>query len=212
MVFMVHKHLGADDDRWLYLPALDVVKRIAASDERTSFVGSHFFYEDVSGRGLDEDTHELVETTDNFYVLKNTPKDPSKAEFDSFKMYVHKATFIPVKVEFEKGGTVYRTAEALEVQDVQGHKTVTKSPHDRHQHGWQHRHGIRQGAIRHGPPRQYFHGARSSQSAAGISTLVSCHWDRAGKSSFRRVSRLMVSPARSPRAWRGQGNRILKRL
>ncbi|MCI5191170.1 MAG: outer membrane lipoprotein-sorting protein [Candidatus Electrothrix sp. AS4_5] len=32
MVFMVHKHVDKDDDRWMYLPALDLVKRIAASD------------------------------------------------------------------------------------------------------------------------------------------------------------------------------------
>ncbi len=126
-VFMVWKHVGADDDRWLYLPALDVVKRIAASDERTSFVGSHFFYEDVSGRGPDEDHHELVETTDTYYVLKNTPKDPSAVEFDSYTMWIHKGTFIPVKVEFEQGGEVYRIAEALGVEDIDGYKTVTKS-------------------------------------------------------------------------------------
>lgn len=127
MVFMVWKHIGADDDRWLYLPALDVIKRIAATDERTSFVGSNFFYEDVSGRGTDEDTHELVETTDVYYVLKNVPKDPSVVEFDSYTMWIHKDTFIPVKVEYEKGGEVYRVAEALKVEDIQGYKTVTKS-------------------------------------------------------------------------------------
>ncbi len=126
-VFMVHKHVGRDDDRWLYLPNLDVIKRIAAADERTSFVGSHFFYEDVSGRGLDEDVHELVETTDTYYVVKNTPKNPGAVEFDSFTMWIHKGTFIPVKVEFEKGGKVYRTVEAQEVKDVQGHMTVIKS-------------------------------------------------------------------------------------
>ncbi|MBV1886620.1 MAG: outer membrane lipoprotein-sorting protein, partial [Parvibaculaceae bacterium] len=53
--FLVWKQAGQADDRWLYLPALDLVKRIAASDERTSFVGSHFFYEDVSGRTPTED-------------------------------------------------------------------------------------------------------------------------------------------------------------
>jgi outer membrane lipoprotein-sorting protein len=127
VVFMVWKHVGKDDDRWLYLPALDVTKRIAASDKRTSFVGSHFFYEDVSGRPIDADTHELVETTDTYYVLKNTPKDPSSVEFDSFTMWIHKGTFIPVKVSYEKGGEVYREVTALKVEDVQGFKTVTKS-------------------------------------------------------------------------------------
>ena len=127
MVFMVWKHVGTDDDRWLYLPALDVIKRIAASDERTSFVGSNFFYEDVSGRGIDEDHHELVETTDVYFVLKNTPIDTSAVEFDSYTMWIHKDTYIPVKIEYEKGGEVYRVAEALNVENVQGYKTVTKS-------------------------------------------------------------------------------------
>jgi outer membrane lipoprotein-sorting protein len=126
MVFMVWKHVGGDDDRWLYLPALDVTKRIAASDERTSFVGSDYYYEEVSGRGLDEDAHELVEVTDNYYVLKNTPKDAASAEFDSYTMHIHKTTFIPVKIEYEKGGVVYRVAEPLLVEDIQGFKTVTK--------------------------------------------------------------------------------------
>jgi hypothetical protein len=104
-----------------------VVKRIAASDERTSFVGSHFFYEDVSGRGVDEDDHELVKTTDTYYILKNTPKKPESVEFDSFTMYVHKTTFLPVQIQFEKGGVVYREATTLAVDpDVQGYTTVTK--------------------------------------------------------------------------------------
>ncbi|KCZ98437.1 MAG: outer membrane lipoprotein-sorting protein [Hyphomonas sp.] len=61
-VFMVWKHPVRDDDRWLYLPALDLVRRIAAGDERSSFVGSDFFYEDVSGRTAEEDTHILQDT------------------------------------------------------------------------------------------------------------------------------------------------------
>lgn len=127
MVFMVWKFVGKDDNRWLYLPALDLVRQIAASDERTSFVGSSFFYEDVSGRGIEEDNHELVEVTNDYYVLRNTPKDPSGVEFDSYKMYIHKSTFIPVRVEFEKSGNVYRVGEALKVEDIQGYKTVTRS-------------------------------------------------------------------------------------
>ncbi|MDH5242225.1 MAG: outer membrane lipoprotein-sorting protein, partial [Gammaproteobacteria bacterium] len=57
-VFLVDKHVTRDDDRWLYLPGLDLVKRISAGDKRTSFVGAHYFYEDVSGRRPSEDSHE----------------------------------------------------------------------------------------------------------------------------------------------------------
>ena len=126
--FMVWKHVGADDDRWLYLPALDLVKRIAASDERTSFVGSNFFYEDVSGRNPEEDTHELVEETDNFYVIKSTPKKPDLVEFFYYKTWIHKASFIPVKAAFyDKSGKEYREALAEKVEDIQGFPTVVSS-------------------------------------------------------------------------------------
>jgi len=127
-VFMVWKHVGADDDRWLYLPALDLVKRIAASDERTSFVGSHFFYEDVSGRGTQEDTHELVETTENYYVLKNTPKKPDLVEFAHYKMWIHKDSFIPTKTEYyDSNGEMYREYKVLKVETIGGFQTVTEA-------------------------------------------------------------------------------------
>jgi outer membrane lipoprotein-sorting protein len=114
MVFMVHKKLSGDDDRWLYLPALDLVKRIAASDKRTSFVGSDYFYEDVSGRSIDADTHQLLKTTDNYYVVRNTPKDAGSVEFAHYDMYIHKQTFLPVQIEFFDGaGQKYRIARAL---------------------------------------------------------------------------------------------------
>jgi outer membrane lipoprotein-sorting protein len=128
MVFMVHKHMGKDDDRWLYLPALDLVKRIAGSDKRTSFVGSHFLYEDVSGRSVNEDVHELVETTADHYVLKNTPKNPAGVEFSSYTVWVDKKHFMLVKAEYlDKDHRKYREVESLEIKNIQGFPTVVKA-------------------------------------------------------------------------------------
>ncbi|MBC8209182.1 MAG: outer membrane lipoprotein-sorting protein [Desulfobulbaceae bacterium] len=128
MTFLVHKKTSGDDDRWLYLPALDLVKRIASSDKRTSFVGSHFFYEDVSGRAIHEDEHQLIETTDQYYVINNTPKDPGSVEFTSYTVWIDKTNSMPMKAEYRNtAGNVYREVEVLEVQDIQGYPTVTKS-------------------------------------------------------------------------------------
>ncbi len=121
MVFMVHKHaaLDQDDDRWLYMPSLDLVKRIAASDKRTSFVGSDFLYEDISGRSPADDKHELIKTTDKFYVLKNIPKQPGSVEFDYYLAYIDKNNFIPYKMEFfKKGDRLYRLIEVKKVANV----------------------------------------------------------------------------------------------
>jgi len=128
MVYLVKKHVGADDDRWLYLPALSLVKRIAAGDKRTSFVGSDFVYEDVSGRSLDLDTHELINTTDESFVVRNTPKDAGQVEFSYYDVSIDRKTYMPMKMEYyDKEGTLYRTIESTEVKDIEGFPTVTKS-------------------------------------------------------------------------------------
>ncbi|WP_319524334.1 outer membrane lipoprotein-sorting protein [uncultured Desulfosarcina sp.] len=122
MTFMVHKHadLEKDDDRWLYMPSLDLVKRISASDKRTSFVGSDFLYEDISGRSPEDDFHEMVEMTEDYYVIKNTPKNPDSVEFAHYTARIDKKTFLPMKIEFfKKDGRAYRVIESLQVDAIQ---------------------------------------------------------------------------------------------
>jgi len=130
MVYMVHKHteLQKDDDRWLYLPALDLVKRIAAGDKRTSFVGSDFLYEDVSGRSLAEDTHELIETTDKLFVIKNVPKNTDTVEFSYYNVSIDRKTYVPMKMDyFDKEGKLYRIIESKKIEVIQGFPTVVIS-------------------------------------------------------------------------------------
>ncbi len=130
MVYMVHKHaqLQKDDDRWLYLPALDLVKRIAAGDKRTSFVGSDFLYEDVSGRSLEEDTHELVDVNDFLFVVKNVPKNPDTVEFGYYNVAIDRTNFVPMKMKFfDKQGKLHRVIESRKVEVIQDFPTVVKS-------------------------------------------------------------------------------------
>ncbi len=127
-VFLVHKKMDAEDDRWLYLPALDLEKRISSSDNRTSFVGTDFFYEDVSGRNPNLDTHELIKEDSEFYYLKSLPRKANDVEFTSYTMQINKQTYLPMLIEYQDdAGDVYRRVEVIEVQDVQGHPTVMKS-------------------------------------------------------------------------------------
>jgi len=128
MAYLVWKNAGKDDDRWLWLPALNLVKRIAPGDKRTSFVGSDFLYEDVSGRGIHEDDHELVEGTDAQYVIKSVPKDNDSVEFSYYNIWIDKATFLPLKAEYyDKTGKLYRRVEATKVQTIQGYPTVIEA-------------------------------------------------------------------------------------
>jgi hypothetical protein len=129
-VFLVWKETteGKDDSRWMWLPALNLKREIAPGDKRTSFVGSDFVYEDVSGRNLNEDTHELMETTDTQYVIKNTPKKPDDVEFSHYTVRIDKDTFLPRMGEYyDKNGKLYRTVEATRIETIQGFPTVIES-------------------------------------------------------------------------------------
>ncbi len=128
MMYLVLKHVDKDDDRWLYLPDLGYEKRIAASDKRTSFAGSDFLYEDVSGRGLAEDEHSLLKTTDPNYIIKNVPKDPGSVEFSYYTVAIDRKTFVPMKMEYyDQDNKLYRTIVSEKVEVIDGFPTVVKS-------------------------------------------------------------------------------------
>jgi len=132
MVFMVWKQVKGDDDRWLYIPAIDLVKRIASSDKRSSFAGGVFTYEDVSGRRTSDDTHELLDEDKlngkPVYVVKNTPKDKGEVEFSYYIARIDKKTFLPVKGDYyDKSGKLYRTIVVDKIGLVDGIPTVLKA-------------------------------------------------------------------------------------
>jgi hypothetical protein len=59
--FLVWEHAGADDERFLYLPALGRVRRIAGEEKQQSFVGSDLTYEDMGGRDTSDYTFSFVD-------------------------------------------------------------------------------------------------------------------------------------------------------
>ena len=58
---LVWEHEKGEDERFLYLPALARVRRIAGSEKQESFVGSDLSYEDIGGRELDDYDYAFVQ-------------------------------------------------------------------------------------------------------------------------------------------------------
>lgn len=125
--FLVDKHPGKDDDRWLYLPGLDLLKRIAAGDKRTSFVGSTFFYEDISGRDIHADEYTLLKDDDSQWLIKAIPKDSSSVEFSYYQISIDKKTMLPIKAEyFNANDELYRRLSVRKTKVIQGLPTVVE--------------------------------------------------------------------------------------
>ncbi|MBA6329033.1 outer membrane lipoprotein-sorting protein [Colwellia sp. MB02u-6] len=127
-VFRVEKQLESDDNRWLFLPALDLVKRISAGDKRTSFVGSHFYYEDVSGRNPKEDNFTLVSEDKDSYLINAVAKDRQSVEFSRYTVKIDKANFLPIEtIYFDQSNQAVRKMTVLQVKNIDGIATVMKS-------------------------------------------------------------------------------------
>lgn len=81
-----------DDDSWLYLPALQRVKRIASSDTSNSFLGSDFTYADINGIELDWYDYSFVNESElvdghDVWVVEAIPKPEFKEKAEDATGY-----------------------------------------------------------------------------------------------------------------------------
>jgi hypothetical protein len=64
--FLVWEHIDAPDERFLYLPALGRVRRIAGQEKQESFVGSDLSYADIGGRDIADYTYAFASENANW--------------------------------------------------------------------------------------------------------------------------------------------------
>ena len=57
---LIHAYRESPDDQWLYLPALERVKRISSSNRSGSFMGSEFAYEDMTAQEVEKFTYRYL--------------------------------------------------------------------------------------------------------------------------------------------------------
>jgi hypothetical protein len=102
LTIMVWKYPDRNDDRWMFIPAINLVRRLSARDYSQSFVGSDFTYEDGIGRDVSLDSHRLIreEEMDGVlcYVVESTPG--SKSGWTRQLIWINKKTFLPRRQEF----------------------------------------------------------------------------------------------------------------
>ena len=129
MTFMAWKDPDGDDSRWIYVPSLDLVKPISANDKNSSFVGSDFAYEDVSGRHWNEDEHTLVgeETFGDWetYKIESVPKEEDY--FAKKDTWIDKESMLIVKeIYTDDRDRELKIFEVGAIETVDGYATATK--------------------------------------------------------------------------------------
>lgn len=101
------EHADADDDIWIYLPALKKVRRLVAANKKDSFVGTDLSYGDIIGHKVQAWHHVLVkeETIDGqaCYIVESTPNSDAVREQSGYSKrvsWLRTDNFVLVRGEF----------------------------------------------------------------------------------------------------------------
>ncbi|MGQ9616098.1 MAG: outer membrane lipoprotein-sorting protein [Spirochaetota bacterium] len=127
--FLQIENPDREDDKWIYLPALKRVRRIAASEGGQSFMGTDFTYDDMSERKVERDYHELIgeERIDGYdcYVVESKSKNPGDSQYSRAVRWIRKDIWMPVKAElYDKKGQLLKMATWSNIKNIQGYWTA----------------------------------------------------------------------------------------
>ena len=130
---LTQDHPGDESDQWLYLPALNKVRRISSSRKGGRFVGSDFFYEDLLDREVEMDYHYLQGEGSvgkvPCEILVSIPRDPKNSVYSKRVSCIYRKILVPLKVElFEKGkDKPSKMLTARRIKKIQGYWSILES-------------------------------------------------------------------------------------
>ncbi|WP_281049170.1 outer membrane lipoprotein-sorting protein [Thauera sp. GDN1] len=122
-----------ESSQWIYLPAMQRVRRVDSSRKGGRFVNSDYYFEDLRDRKPAMDTHRVIgqESIDGVAceVLESVPVEAGNSVYLRRVSWIDPVSLLPLRVDFyEKDAE--RPAKRLEVaarEQVQGYWTVTDS-------------------------------------------------------------------------------------
>lgn len=127
--FMSLSSDGGASESWIYLPALDRVRRVAGGQEQDAFFGSDFSYEEISGLSSgsdDESEYELLRVEDELtYVVAGTPSAASTSSYDRIVYFVPEALLLPTRIEFYAGGELRKVMTISDTVEQDGYLLPT---------------------------------------------------------------------------------------
>jgi len=121
-----------DDDSWLYLPALQQVKRIASSDRSDSFMGSDFTYSDINGLEFAWYDYTFINESEmvdghDCWVIEVVPKPEFKEKAEDSTgnlkshVWIRKDAFLMVKSQiWVKRGNRIKYFTASDIEQIDG--------------------------------------------------------------------------------------------
>lgn len=124
--FLQIEHSEAEDDMWIYLPALQKSRRLVSNSKRESFVGSDFSYGDILLPKVETYSHAVLRAEpcaeQVCYVIESIPRDETVKRDDGYSRkvsWIRKDNYLESKVEYYDV-----TGRLLKTQSASDHRLV----------------------------------------------------------------------------------------
>jgi outer membrane lipoprotein-sorting protein len=124
VALLIVNHTDRASDQWMWTPAIERDRRIAAQDRSTRFFGTDFSFEDLEERDVDQFEYKLLgdDTIDGAacWKIESKPKESKSSQYTSSLVWVRKDNYVVAQIESYTKGKLIRRIHYSDIQNVSG--------------------------------------------------------------------------------------------
>ena len=124
VALLIVNHTDRASDQWMWTPAIERDRRIAAQDRSTRFFGTDFSFEDLEERDVDQFDYKLAgeDAIDGApcWKIESKPKQAKSSQYTSSLVWVRKDNYTAAQIEDYSNDKLIRRIHYSDIQNVSG--------------------------------------------------------------------------------------------
>lgn len=124
VALLIVNHTDRASDQWMWTPAIERDRRIAAQDRSTRFFGTDFSFEDLEERDVDQFDYKLAgdDTIDGAacWKIESKPKQSKSSQYTSSIVWVRKDNYTAAQIESFSQDKLVRRTHYGDIENVGG--------------------------------------------------------------------------------------------
>jgi hypothetical protein len=124
VALLIVNHTDRASDQWMWTPAIERDRRIAAQDRSTRFFGTDFSFEDLEERDVDQFDYKLAgeDSIDGAacWKIESKPRQSKSSQYTSSMVWVRKDFYVAAQIEAYSKDKLVRRIHYSDIQNVSG--------------------------------------------------------------------------------------------
>jgi hypothetical protein len=124
VALLIVNHTDRSSDQWMWTPAIERDRRIAAQDRSTRFFGTDFSFEDLEERDVDQFDYKFQgeESIGGVacWKIESKPRQSVASQYTSSMLWIRKDDYVAMQSENFSKGKLVRRIRYSDIQNVSG--------------------------------------------------------------------------------------------